>query len=282
VTSGEKVSTVRHRPAWAPDAIDLERPAAARMYDYYLGGSHNFAADRTLAEENKRVWPDVAHIARANRAFLGRAVGYLSSQGVDQFLDLGSGIPTAGNVHDIAQAVNPDARTVYVDADHVAVAHAASLLAEVANAVIVHADLRDAAAVLGDPAVVSLLDFDRPVGVLMFSVLHFVVPADDPAAIVAAYRAATAPGSYLAVSHATNDYRPDRAKATEDIYSHASHQMIFRSRGQIAELMHGYELVPPGLVDMIHWRPDPAETDPDPLGGDVTRYSGLAAVGLRA
>jgi len=252
------------------------------MYDYYLGGSHNFAADRALAEENMRVWPDVAHIARANRAFLGRAVGFLSDRGVDQFLDLGSGIPTVGNVHDIAQAVNPKARTVYVDADHVAVAHAGSLLADQPNAAIVHADLRDPAAVLEDPAVGALLDFDRPVAVLMFSVLHFVVPADDPAGIIAAYRDATAPGSYLAVSHATNDYRPERAKATESIYSQASHQMIFRSREQVAALMHGYDLVPPGLVDMIHWRPDPADDTPDPLGGDVTRYSGLAAVGLRA
>ena len=270
-----------HRPAWAPDGVEIERPAAARMYDYYLGGSHNFEADRALARENMRVWPDVAHIARANRAFLRRAVGYLGEVGIDQFLDLGSGIPTVGNVHEIAHAANPESRTVYVDADHVAFAHASSLLADTPYATIVHADLRDPAAVLGDPAVTAAFDFDRPIAVLMFSVLHFVPPADDPAEVVAAYRAATAPGSYLAVSHATNDYKPERAKATEDIYSQASHQMIFRSHGQIAALMAGYELVPPGLVDMIHWRPDPADTRPDPLGGDVTRYSGLAALGRR-
>jgi hypothetical protein len=279
--SAEKGTIVRHRPAWAPDEIDIERPAAARMYDYYLGGSHNFAADRALAEENMRVWPDVPHIARANRAFLHRAVTHLAEIGVDQFLDLGSGIPTGGNVHDIAYAINPAARTVYVDSDPVAVAHSNALLADVPHAAIVHADLRDPEAVLGDPVLTGRLDLSRPVAVLMVSVLHFVAPVDQPVEVVAAYRDATAPGSYLAVSHATNEYKPERAKQTEDIYSQASHSMIFRNREQILELMSGYELLPPGLVDMIYWRPDPSDTRPDPLGGDVSRYSGLAVVGRR-
>jgi hypothetical protein len=272
---------VRHRPAWAPDEIDIERPAAARMYDYYLGGSHNFAADRLLAEENIRVWPDLSHVARANRAFLHRAVTQLAGLGIDQFLDLGSGIPTGGNVHDVAQAVNPAARTVYVDSDAVAVAHSTALLAEVPGAAVLHADLRDPETILEDPVLTTFLDLDRPLAILMVAVLHFVSAADDPAGVVEAYRDASAPGSHLVVSHVTSDYQPDRAKRTEDIYAQASHAMTFRSREQIAGLVAGYDLLPPGLVDVILWRPDPEDARPDPLGGDVTRYSNLAAVGRR-
>ena len=273
---------VHYRPVWAPDEIDLDRPAAARMYDYYLGGSHNFAADRALAEENLAVWPDLPHIARANRAFLHRAVSYLCGVGIDQFLDLGSGIPTIGPVHEIAHAANPGARTAYVDVDPVAVAHSRSILADVPYASVAHADIRDPAAVLADPAVAGLLDFDRPIAVLMVAVLHFVPSTDDPAGIVAAFRAATAPGSYLAVCHATGDYQPEAAKRHEDIYTKASSQFTFRSRAEIAELLAGYDLVSPGLVDMTTWRADPQDTRQDPLGGDVTRYSAYACVGLRS
>lgn len=272
---------MRHRPAWAPDEIDMERPAAARMYDYYLGGSHNFAADRALADENMRVWPDLPHIARANRAFLGRAVSYLTGIGVHQFLDLGSGIPTSGNVHEIAGATHPEARIAYVDSDPVAVAHSRSLLIDEPSATVLHADLRDPDSVLEDPELRAFLDFDRPIAVLMVAVLHFVPEADDPAGVIAAYRDATVPGSHLVVSHATNEYRPEQAKRTEDIYSHASSPMTFRNRREVAALLSAYELVDPGLVDLISWRPDPRNTQPDPLGGDVTRYSGLAAVALR-
>jgi len=272
---------VRHRPIWAPDEIDIERPAAARMYDYYLGGSHNFAADRALAEQYMRVWPDMPHIARANRAFLHRAVTFLSSEGIDQFLDLGSGIPTGGNVHDVSHSLDPAARTVYVDADPVAAAHGNELLRGIDFAKVVHADLRDAEAVLADPAVTGFLDLSRPVAVLMVAVLHFVSAADDPADVINAYREATVPGSYLVVSHATSQYHPERIEKAEEIYDRASHGMTFRDRAEILGLMPGYELVPPGLVDLIHWRPDAHDTRPDPLGGDVTRYSLLAEVGRR-
>ena len=277
----QKGITVRHRPAWAPDEIDIERPAAARMYDYYLGGSHNFAADRELAQEFMKVWPDMPHIARANRAYLHRTVAYLTSIGVDQFLDLGSGIPTGGNVHDVSHALNPDARTVYVDADPVAVAHSTALLNDISFATVVHADLRDHEAVLEDPVLTGFLDFSRPVAVLMVAVLHFVSAEDGPAEIVSAYREATVPGSYLVLSHATSEYKPERIERAESIYTQASHAMTFRNRSEITELMPGYELVEPGLVDVIRWRPDPQDTRPDPLGGDVTRYSLLAATGRR-
>lgn len=266
-----------HRPAWAPDDIDIERPAPARMYDFYLGGSHNFAADRALAAQAMSVWPDSPHIARANRAFLRRAVAFASAQGIDQFLDLGSGIPTVGHVHEVAAALNPQARTVYVDNDAVAFTHSRNLLDGIPNTVALHADLRDPDAVLAEAG--EVLDLGRPVAVLMFAVLHFVPDEDDPAGVVGAYRDATPAGSMLAVTHATNDYEPERLREMEDVYRSASAGLVGRSREQISELLIGYDLVQPGLVSMIEWRPEP-DSGPDPLGGEARRYSAYAAVGL--
>lgn len=250
------------------------------MYDYFLGGSHNFAADRALAEEYIKVLPDMPQIARAQRRVVHRMIRYLLSAGVTQFLDLGSGIPTAGNVHEIAQAANPKARVVYVDSDAVAVTHSRSILADAPNAEVLRADLRDPDSVLADPIVTSLLDFSQPIAVLMIAVLHFVADEDDPAEVVAAYRDATAPGSYLAITHATSDYKPELARRAEAVYTRASHQIRYRSRPQILDMLAGYELVEPGLADLILWRPDP-DIGPDPLGGDVRRYSGYAALGRR-
>jgi O-methyltransferase involved in polyketide biosynthesis len=250
------------------------------MYDYYLGGSHNFAADRELAEEYMRVLPDMPHIARAQRHVLHRAVRHLAAAGVDQFLDLGSGIPTVCSVHEIARAANPQARTVYVDSDPVAVAHSATLLADVPHAAVIHADLRDPGAILGNPVLTGRFDLTRPVVVLMIAVLHFVPDTDDPTGITAAYRDATAPGSCLAITHATSDYQPELARRAEAVYTRASHQIVYRSRQHILDMMTGYELLEPGLVDLIRWRPDP-DAAPDPLGGDVARYSGYVAVGRK-
>jgi hypothetical protein len=270
----------RHRPVWAPDHVDIDTPSAARMYDFYLGGSHNFAADRALAQEYMRVLPDMPQIARAQRHVMQRMVRHLAATGISQFLDLGSGIPTAGNVHDVAYAANQDARVVYVDSDSVAFAHSASLLADIPHAAVIRADLRDPAAILGDPVLTGLLNLSRPVAVLMIAVLHFVADEDDPAGVVAAYRDATAPGSCLAITHATNDYQPQLARRAEAVYTRASHQIHYRSRQQILAMLAGYELLEPGLTDMIRWRPDPP-AGPDPLGGDVARYSGYAAAGRR-
>jgi hypothetical protein len=267
----------------APDEVDTERPSAARMYDYYLGGSCNFAADRALAEENLGAWPDMPLIARANRDFLQRAVAHLSARGVDQFLDLGSGIPTVGNTHDIALALNPEARVVYVDVDPVAVAHSTVILQDVPNATVVQADLRDPAAILERTEVPAFLDLSRPVGVIMLAVLHFVAPEEDAAGIVAAYREGTGAGSYVVISHGTADYVPERARRASGVYERASHRLTFRSRPEVLELLAGYELEEPGLVDIIGWRPELSVGDPDPIGGgDVARYSGYAAVGRKA
>ncbi|HEV2639620.1 MAG TPA: SAM-dependent methyltransferase [Actinocrinis sp.] len=273
-----EAGTVHHRPTWAPDTLDLEIPSTARMYDYYLGGSHNFAADRALAEAALQAWPETPYMCRANRDFLRRAVTFLAGQGVDQFLDLGSGIPTAGNVHEIVQAVRPESRTVYVDSDPVAFAHGTALLANEPRATYLQADLRDPKSILDSPVVKNFLDLSRPVAVLMLMTLHFVPDEDEPDEIVAAYRAATAPGSYLVLSHGTNEYRPDTGKITQ-VYTQASHGIVPRNKARIQELTAGYELLDPGLVDVILWRPEPQALEHDPLGADVARYSTFAAVG---
>jgi hypothetical protein len=246
----------------------------------HLGGSHNFAADRELAEEAKSVFPDTREYCLANRAFLQRSVTALARLGIDQFLDLGSGIPTASNVHEVAQSVNPQARTVYVDSDAVAYAHGVALLVDQPNARFVRADLRDSEAVLGDATVRGFLDFRRPIGLLMFSVIPFVPDEDGPSAIVAEYREACVSGSYLALTHGTGDYKPAEAGAISRVYNRASHTMTPRPRAAVLDMMTGYELLEPGLTDAILWRPDP-QAPADPFGGDVTRYSLYAVVGRK-
>lgn len=267
------------RPAWAPGKVDIETPSVARIYDYLLGGSYNFPADRAVAEQSIAAWPDLPHLARANRAFLYRAVRFLSGAGIDQFLDLGAGIPTGGAVHDIARAHGSESRTVYVDSDPVAVAHGEILLQDAPDARVIQADLRDPEMVLRHPAVAGYLDLARPVGVLMVSVLPWVPDDDDPAAIVAQYRDATIAGSYLALSHGTGDFQPVTTGRVASVYRQTSTPGTFRSREQITALMAGYELVEPGMVSINRWRPEPGVDDP--LGGDETRYSMYAALGRK-
>jgi hypothetical protein len=271
----------QHRPAWAPDEVDIERPSVARMYDYFLGGSHNFACDRELAQQAMKVFPDAPYVVRANRSFLCRAVTALCELGIDQFLDLGSGIPTVGNVHEVAAAARPGARTVYVDSDPVAVAHAAALLSNTASVSVLHADLRNPEAVLRDAVRAGGLDLSRPVGVLLVSVLPFVPDQHDPAGIVAAYREGTVPGSYLTVSHGTNDYQPKLVGEIETVYKNTTQPGVFRSSEEVGRILAGYELLEPGLVDLIHWRPEPGALETDPLGADAARYSLIGGVGRR-
>jgi hypothetical protein len=249
------------------------------MYDYYLGGTHNFPADRDLAEAALVMWPETPHMCLANRAFLRRAVTFLARRGVDQFLDLGSGIPTEGNVHEVAQAVRPTARTVYVDSDPVAHAHGSTLLANDPLSTYLRADLREPEEVLALAAAEGRLSLRRPVALLMLMTLHFVEDADDPGRIVETYRKMLAPGSFLVMSHGTNEYRPAETGGITSVYSRASHHIVPRDRTGIRELISGWELADPGLVDVVHWRPEPRELAADPLGGDVARYSTLVAVG---
>jgi hypothetical protein len=251
------------RPSWVPAEIGLDRPNAARMYDYYLGGAHNFAADREMANRAIAAWPELPQIMRANRAFLRRAVRFLVGRGVRQFLDLGSGIPTAGNVHDVALAADPSCRVVYADVDPVAVAQGKALLNGHPQVTTVQADLRDPKALLAHPEVLGQLDLSQPVAVMMVAVLHFIPDRDDPAGIVAGYRDAVARDSYLAICHASDDAQPERAAEHRAMYARTPTPMTMRSRDDVEALFDGFELVEPGVVYMATWRPDDSEDVPE-------------------
>ncbi|WP_431681804.1 SAM-dependent methyltransferase [Kitasatospora sp. KL5] len=263
------------QPNWVPAGTDLERPNAARMYDYYLGGSHNFEADRQMARKAVELWPELPQIMRANRAFLRRAVQYLAESGITRFLDIGSGIPTFGPVHEAARAVAPDARVVYVDNDPVAVAHSRLLLEDDAGCSVVQADLRNTDDLLDRPEVADLLSAGEPVALLLVAVLHFVPDSDDPHKLVAALRDALPPGSALVLSHASLEGRPDQAGAHQDLYKRTPTPLTMRSRDSIAAFFDGFEPVEPGVVYLPEWHPDA----PGTVGPHPERMTGLAGVG---
>ncbi len=254
--------------------IDFDRANAARMYDHFLGGGHNFAVDREVAEKVASGNPDIAAVARANRAYLGRVVRWCLAAGIDQFLDLGSGVPTVGNVHEIAHQTHAAARVAYVDFEPVAVAHAQAILAEDpgrATVTITRADLRDPASVLAAPGVADLLDLGRPVALLAIAVLHFV-PDPTARAALDEYRAAMAPGSALAISHASDDHDDpvvaERVRGAAAGYAHSATPLILRGRGELRDLFAGFELVPPGLVDVRDWPvPQPDQPGAGGYGG---------------
>jgi len=228
------------------------------MYDYHLGGVHNFPVDRDVAEQMAAVMPDLPLILRANRAFLLRAVRFLADAGIRQFLDLGSGIPTVENVHEIAQRIAPESRIAYVDADPVAVAHGRELLRDNPYATAVQADLRNVAGVLRAPEVSALIDFSQPVGLLMVAVLHFVSDSDDVDSVLAGYRHALAPGSYLAISHAAGDRDalPEGADQARTIYSRRVSELTLRSRAEVTTMFDSLDLVNPGVVPIEEWHPN--------------------------
>jgi hypothetical protein len=264
------------RPSWAPQDIDLNQPSIARVYDYYLGGFHNFAADRAVVEKALQILPESPLIAQANRAFLARAVRYCLGAGVTQFLDIGSGIPTVGNVHEVAQRADPGARVVYVDIDPVAVSHSRAILAGVPGATVVQADLHEPEQILKDPALLRLLDLDKPVALLMVAVLHFVPDVADPAGIVDRYRRALPAGSFLVVSHASEEgLAKDRLDAFRALYDRAVAPLTFRSQKEVEALFGGFELLAPGVVSMGQWRPDP----PSPIDDWPPSQYGFAGVG---
>ncbi len=242
---------------WVPKIVDTSAPSGARTYDYLLGGSHNFAADRAMADQVELAVPGIRHAARLNRAFLARAVRFMVDNGIRQFLDIGSGIPTVGNVHEIAQEVAPESRVVYVDRDPIAVAHSELMLTGNDRAGIVEGDMRDPDGVLDHPVTRSLLDFDEPVGVLFLLVLHWVADEDDPAALVARYRAVLAPGSYLALTHMTDDFQEAKISAVAGVVrgSRGAGQVFPRTREQIATMFGDLTLLAPGLVPTGTWRP---------------------------
>lgn len=265
-------------PRSLPDGISLDRPSAARMYDFYLGGHHNFEIDRQAATQAIAMWPDLPLIMQANRAFLRRAVSYLAGQGMTQFLDIGSGIPTVGNVHEVAQRVDPAARVVYVDIDPVAVAHSAAILGDNPGAVVIQGDVCQPERVLAHPQVQRLLDRQQPLVVLLMALLHFV--ADDAAAYhsVQVLREALVPGSYLVLSHASFEGMPDESREHERFYARMPTPMRMRSHADIARFFDGLELLPPGLVFLPLWRPD----GPDDLFLEQPeRCTGYAGVGRK-
>ncbi len=256
-----------------PARIDTTTPNPARIYDVLLGGKDNFPADRAAAHAILNVAPQARRGANQNRAFLQRAVRFLAAEaGIGQFLDIGTGLPTQGNVHQVAQAVTPHARVVYVDHDPVVHAHADALLADHTTTIAVLADLREPEAILGNGAVRAALDLTRPVAVLLVAVLHFIKDEEDPAGIVARLRDAMAPGSYLVISHATADFHPQVAAKITDVYQQASAPLVLRSRSQIERFFDGFDLVAPGLVEPASWRPD-GEGPPSPSAGGF--YGGV-------
>jgi SAM-dependent methyltransferase len=265
-------------PDWVPPGIDVKRANAARVYDYWLGGNHNFLADQDLGRAMAAVEPNTRAIAKANRAFLGRAVGFLAGTGIGQFLDIGSGIPTEGNVHEVAQKANPAARVVYADLDSVAVAHSRAILDGNASAAVIEADLRYPEQILASEEVSRLIDLGQPIGLLLVSVLHFLADEDDPWRIVATLRDALAPGSYLVLSHATDESRPTVVHAAERVYSSgAPSRGRARSRAEIQRLFDGFQLTDPGLVYVPQWRPD----HPDEVPADPSQFWFLVGVGQK-
>jgi hypothetical protein len=258
--------------------FDIGVAHQARMYDYVLGGKDNYAADREAVEAGLKAWPDMAFSMRANRAFLGRAVRYLAGQaGIRQFLDIGTGIPTSGNTHEVAQAIAPETRVVYVDYDPVVLAHARALLDsnEAGATEYIDADLRDTDLILRRAA--GLLDFAKPVAVTLLAVLHVIPDADDPYAIVGKLMGAVPPGSYLAISHSASDLFDQE---TKDNFRSVVDRMVQqqytpRSREQVARFFTGMDMVEPGLVPVEEWQPEP--------GTDNTRKSRVwGAVGRKS
>ncbi|WP_432188703.1 SAM-dependent methyltransferase [Streptomyces sp. Tue6028] len=268
------------RPAWAPRSIDISMPSVSRMYDYYLGGSHNFEVDREAARKAMEFMPGLPKIMQANRAFMRRAVRFAADEGIDQFLDIGSGIPTFGNVHEVAQSARPSAHVLYVDHDPVAVAHSEAVLRDNDDADVLAADLLKPHEILASPQLQRLIDLNRPVALLLVAILHFVEDADDPYGAVAELRDALAPGSLLIVTHASYEgipLPPERAEGAVDVYKNIRNPLIMRSREQIARFFEGYDMVEPGLVPMPDWRPDTASEDEDPYS-----FSGFGGVGRTA
>jgi hypothetical protein len=240
---------------WIPETIALDRPNVARIYDRLLGGYHNFEVDRAVADQMVAIYPDMRLAAQANRAFLRRAVTYVVEQGINQIVDLGSGIPTVGNVHEVAQAANADVRVVYVDVDPVAVAHSKAMLEDNPLAVAIRADVREPEAILDSEQVKELIDFDQPLAVLFVAVLHYVLDDDVGLDVVRAFSEVMVPGSYTAIAHTYDGFSPPQLQELGRLFGTAAASRR-RSRKRIARLFEGFELVEPGLVYTPLWRPE--------------------------
>ena len=256
-------------PDWAPSSVDLTKASAARIYDYFLGGAHNFAVDREAAQKLLQAFPGTPLISQTNRAFLHRTVSYLVSQGVHQFIDLGAGIPTVGSVHETAQGEDPTARVLYVDHDPVAVAHSRLILGESTSTQVVQADLRQPNDILSAARSSDVIDLTQPVAVLMLAVLHFLSDDDDPAGVIGVFRDAVVPGSALVISHTTDEGRKSEGQQVKEVYRSTTDPLHFRSREQIVSLFTGWDLVDPGLVWVPQWRPTWTDDTLDPTASTI-------------
>jgi hypothetical protein len=259
----------RQRDNWQALGIRTDVPHPARIYDYLLGGTDNFAVDRELADRQLQVQPQILDSARGNRKFLVRAVRFLRESGIRQFLDIGTGLPTSPNTHEIAA---PDSRVVYVDNDPMVVLRAESLTAGCATTTVVRADMRDAGEVLA--AAGKHLDFGQPVALMFLASLHNLPDSDDPAGLVARYQAATAPGSYVAISHVTGDFSPEQMKRTTEENARRGVTFVGRARHEVEGLFNDWDLVDPGVVPIAYWRPDDGR--PDANADRVWGYCGVA------
>jgi S-adenosyl methyltransferase len=254
--------------------IDPNRPSAARIYDCFLGGTHNFAADRAVATRAIELVPMLPRIMKANRATLHRAVRLAAERGVRQFIDIGSGIPTEGNVHEVARAVLPAARVVYADIESTAVIHARAILGDDPGTVAIQADLQQPRDILENPDVRGLIDFTEPVCLLIIAVLHFIPDSATLTAALRHYRDALPSGSYLVVTHATSSARPEQLDIVSDLYNRTGTPLVYRDAAQVATIFGDWPLVEPGIVYGPLWRPDP---DAEPVE-DPSAYLTLAGM----
>jgi hypothetical protein len=261
-----------------PPEIDVTRPHSARMYDYYLGGKDHFAVDRETAEVAMRSWPAVRVAVRENRKFLARTVSYLAGQaGIRQFLDIGTGLPSANNVHEVAQRVAPDSRVLYADNDPIVLAHARALLrsSPAGRTAYIQADLREPEKILANPMVVETLDLSQPVALMLVAILHFVTDDEDPGGIVGSLLAALPPGSYLVASHVTPEHDPVGVHGLERAYRAGGVAAQARTASEFEHMVFsGLELVDPGVVLVSEWRPDADGPLPEPA--EVNWYGAVA------
>jgi S-adenosyl methyltransferase len=263
------------------EEIDTGRPHPARMYDYYLGGRDNYEVDREAAQRVIDLVPDIVPMAKANRAFMHRAVRFTAESGVRQFIDIGTGIPTAPNTHQVAQGVSPDVRVAYVDNDPIVATHAGAHLLGAPNTGFFLGDLRDPQSILGHPTIGELIDLDLPVALMLVAILHFIRDDEDPAGLVAAYRDALPKGSHLILSHATHDFHPPETGSEDanDVYrqSKATATVTVRPHAQVLRFFDGFDVVDPGLVQPPLWRPDGRE----PTARELSHISFYGGVGIR-
>ncbi|WP_329500130.1 SAM-dependent methyltransferase [Kitasatospora herbaricolor] len=251
---------------WERFGVDTSKPHSARIYDYWLGGKTNFAPDRAMGEAIEQAIPGIRTMAKENRAFQGRAVRHLvREQGIRQFLDLGTGIPTSPNTHDIAQAIAPETRVVYVDNDPIVLAHARALMVgdPSGRTSYIHADLGRAEELLADPALTSTLDLEQPVGLLLIAVLMLIADEDDPWGKVAALRDALPSGSCIALTHPTQDFDPEAVRQVEESARQGGMTLVPRTREEVARFFDGWELLEPGVSPVMAWLPD-GELTADP------------------